>query len=105
MVLGATVNQRNEYDITPPLIATAHVGGLDVVQALLKLGASIESTEEGGDTVQLEIARSGRYLTAQFMLVHGDANVNVVNNGGWSMWDLVIKHYQTPEESRATRRH
>jgi hypothetical protein len=39
------------------------------------------------------------------MLVHGDANVNVVNNGGWSMWDLVIKHYQTPEESRATRRH
>ena len=58
-------------------------GITEVIDALLKRGASVDSQDEHGTSSLMVASKCGHYKVVKILLEH-KANVNLKNNNGWS---------------------
>jgi hypothetical protein len=70
----------NEVGLTPLQIAAGN-GYVACVLLLLKKGATVDQTDNYGDTALIRAALSGRWEVAQVLIEHG-ADVNLANKEG-----------------------
>jgi hypothetical protein len=95
--LGADVNQAVHAG-SPPLIMAAADGDLAMVRCLVELGASIDATDNFGDTTLLKSVRYDHISTMQYLLEHAGANMDDISIKGDTIWDLQAHHF---DERRA----
>jgi hypothetical protein len=67
---------------------------VDVVRGLIEAGAKVEAVTVLGFTALLLSAGLGRCETLQYLLEEAGANMDDVNIGGDTIWDMLIEHLQ-----------
>jgi hypothetical protein len=97
--LGADINQGIQ-DVGTPLTLAAYKGQLAVVRCLIELGAEVEAANSDSDTALLESAVGGRFTTMQYLLEEAGANIEDVDNGGGTVWDMLTLHLEDVPEDR-----
>lgn len=87
---GANVNFNNNEHYSPPIIAVAIKGHLEIAKLLIKYGANVNATSDYGDkyysTALIESASKGHleHLEIAKLLIEHGADVNAKNCNGWS---------------------
>jgi hypothetical protein len=96
--LGADINHGSLH-VGSPLMMAASRGLRAVVQVLVELGAKVGAVNVYGSTALHLSARNGHYLTMQYLLEEGGANMEDVNTNGESAWDLLTEHIKAAPEN------
>lgn len=89
---GANVNFNNDEHYSPPIVATAIKGHLEIAKLLIENGANVNATSDYGSekqyysTALIESAYKGhlRHLEIAKLLIEHGADVNAKKCNGWS---------------------
>ena len=86
---GADLEARDEYGLTPLMIAASDNENAEVVQALLDAGADLEVRVENGWTPLMFAARSNENPEVVQLLLDAGADATATNKDGENAWDLI----------------
>ena len=93
--IGADVNARNDYGVTPLSLACSN-GNAQIIETLLKAGADPNATVRSGETPLMLAARTGNVEAVRLLLTYRAAvNANETWNGQTAlMWAAEAGHAQ-----------
>ena len=98
---GANVNAGNIFGSTPLMFAPLHATNLEVVvELLIKAGADVSASAQGGWTAMMSAASGGNPEVIAALIKAG-ANVNASNRFGWTPLMLAVRKNPNPEVTAA----
>jgi len=91
---GATVDIHDPQTGNTAFIIAAGNGNLNLMNALISRGATIEARNNAGDTALMLAAANGQTDAVRFLLGKG-ANINSANSEGWPPLFFAVRHGHT----------